>query len=109
MKSFICSLDALMYMIGGKWKLFIIWYLKDGKKRFSELKRLIPQITQKMLTQQIRELERDSIVIRKVYAQIPPKVEYSLTDTGKKLIPILTDLCFWGYEAAEINHMKIEM
>src|SRR5271157_1611183 len=97
-----------MYMIGGKWKLFIIWYLKDGKKRFSELKRLIPQITQKMLTQQIRELERDSIVIRKVYAQIPPKVEYSLTDTGEKLIPILTDLCFWAYEAAEINHMKIE-
>ncbi len=97
-----------MYMIGGKWKLFIIWYLKDEKKRFSELMRLIPHITQKMLTQQVRELERDRLVNRKVYAQIPPKVEYSLTETGRKLIPILTGLCFWAYDAAEINDFKIE-
>jgi DNA-binding HxlR family transcriptional regulator len=108
MKEFICSLDAVMLMIGGKWKLFIIWYLKDEKKRFNQLLKLIPHITQKMLTQQIRELERDNIVNRKVYAQIPPKVEYSLTEMGKKLIPILTDLCFWAYEAAEINGFTIE-
>ncbi len=108
MRSFICSLDAVMYMIGGKWKLFIVWYLKDGTKRFSELRKLIPHITQKMLTQQVRELERDKLVNRKVYAQIPPKVEYSLTETGKKLIPILTNLCFWAYDAAEINDFRIE-
>jgi DNA-binding HxlR family transcriptional regulator len=107
-RSFICSLDAVMYMIGGKWKLFIVWYLKDGTKRFSELRKLIPHITQKMLTQQVRELERDKLVNRKVYAQIPPKVEYSLTETGKKLIPILTNLCFWAYDAAEINDFRIE-
>jgi DNA-binding HxlR family transcriptional regulator len=72
------------------------------------LRKLIPHITQKMLTQQVRELERDKLVNRKVYAQIPPKVEYSLTETGKKLIPILTNLCFWAYDAAEINDFRIE-
>lgn len=107
MREFVCSLDAAMHVIGGKWKLFIIWNLKDGTKRFSELLKLIPHITQKMLTQQIRELERDNMVNRKVYAQVPPKVEYSLTETGQKLVPIVTNLCFWAYEAAEINDFKI--
>ena len=107
MQEFVCSLDAAMHMIGGKWKLFIIWQLKDEKKRFSQLQKLIPYITQKMLTQQIRELERDNIVNRKVYAQVPPKVEYSLTETGQKLVPIVTNLCFWAYDAAEINNFQI--
>ena len=71
MEGFICSLDAAMYMIGGKWKLFILWNLKDEKKRFNQLAKLIPRITQKMLTQQLRELERDKIVTRIVYPQIP--------------------------------------
>lgn len=104
---FTCSLDAAMYMIGGKWKLFIIWYLKDEKKRFNQLLKLIPDITQKMLTQQLRQLERDNIVNRKVYPQVPPKVEYSLTETGEKLIPIVKDLCLWSYDAAEINKFTI--
>lgn len=107
MQEFLCSLDAAMKMIGGKWKLFIIWNLKDEKKRFNQLLKLIPIITQKMLTQQVRELEKYKIVNRKVFAQIPPKVEYSLTETGKKLIPIVTELCFWAYDAAEINNIKI--
>ena len=107
MKEFICSLDTAMYMIGGKWKLFIIWNLKDEKKRFNQLLKLIPNITQKMLTQQIRELERDNIVNRKLYPQIPPKVEYSLSEIGKKLIPIVTSLCLWAYETADINNFKI--
>ena len=107
MEGFICSLDAAMYMIGGKWKLFILWNLKDEKKRFNQLAKLIPRITQKMLTQQLRELERDKIVTRIVYPQIPPKVEYNLTEIGKKLIPIITNLCFWAYEMADINNFKI--
>ena len=108
MQKFICSLDAAMYIIGGKWKLFILWNLKDEKKRFNQLLKFIPDITQKMLTQQLRQLERDNIVNRKVYPQIPPKVEYSLTETGKKILPILKDLCSWAYEAAEINNFTIE-
>ena len=108
MQQFICSLDAAMYMIGGKWKLFIIWNLKDEKKRFNQLIKLIPNITQKMLTQQIRQLEKDNIVNRKVYAQIPPKVEYSLTETGKKILPVLKTLCLWAYEAAEVNNFIIK-
>jgi DNA-binding HxlR family transcriptional regulator len=107
MQEFICSLDAAMYLIGGKWKLFIIWNLKDDKKRFNQLLRLIPNITQKMLTQQIRELERDKIVSRKIYTQVPPKVEYSLTEIGKKLIPVIKNLCLWAYEAADINNLII--
>ena len=107
MNEFICSLDAAMYMIGGKWKLFIIWNLKDEKKRFNRLMRLIPQITQKMLTQQLRELERDNIVHREVFPQIPPKVEYSLTEAGEKLVPIIKSLCLWAYETAEINDFEI--
>lgn len=94
MRVFICSLDAAMHVIDGKWKLFVIWNLKDGKRRFNELLRLIPNITQKILTQQLRELERDNVLNSKVSAQVPPKVEYSLTETGRKLVPIVTDLCF---------------
>ena len=99
MREALCSLDAAMCMIGGKWKMFILWNLKEGKKRFNQMLRLIPSITQKMLTQQLRELERDGIIDRKVFAQVPPKVEYSLTPTGKTLIPILTRLCQWAMTA----------
>ncbi|WP_082195389.1 winged helix-turn-helix transcriptional regulator [Bacillus testis] len=85
-----------MDLIGGKWKLIILWHLLDGKKRFSELRRLLPGITQKMLTTQLRELEDKKIVHRHVYAQVPPKVEYSLTAYGKQLQPVLTQLCSWA-------------
>ena len=108
MKNFICSLDAAMYMIGGKWKLFIIWNLKDGKKRFGQLRKLIPAITQKMLIQQIRELERDNIVNRKVYAEVPPKVEYSLTKNGNSLIPTITGMCLWASHMGKINKYSLQ-
>ena len=85
-----------MDVIGGKWKVIIIHHLLDGTKRFSELRRLIPQVTQRMLTLQLRELERDGAVHREVYAQVPPKVEYSLTETGKTLEPILLIMHDWG-------------
>ena len=85
-----------MEIIGGKWKPIILYYLKDGLKRFGELQRLIPHITKKMLTQQLRELERDEIIERKVYHQVPPKVEYSLSEYGKSLKPVLELMATWG-------------
>lgn len=85
-------------MIGGKYKAIILWHLIGGTLRFSELQRLIPQATAKMLTQQLRELETDDLVERKVYPVVPPKTEYSLTEKGKSLSPIMMDLCRWGKE-----------
>jgi DNA-binding HxlR family transcriptional regulator len=86
-------------VIGGKWKPLILYALKEGTLRFSQLQAsLKPSITQRMLTKQLRQLEDDGLVIRKVYAQVPPKVEYSLTKNGESLIPILDQLCEWGYE-----------
>ncbi len=95
-----------MDVIGGKWKILILWHLKDGVKRFGELKRQIPWITQKMLTQQLRELEADKIISRKVYAQVPPKVEYSLTELGENLKPIFDYMCNWGTAYIKENNIK---
>ena len=92
-------IEATLDVIGGKWKPLVIYQLKDGTLRFNQIvDRVQPRITQRMLTKELRELERDGLVTRKVYAQVPPKVEYSLTETGKSLIPILDDLCDWGSE-----------
>jgi len=88
--------EITLELIGGKWKLFILWLLKDRIFRFSELKRNVPKITQKMLTQQLRELESDGLIHRKVYAQVPPKVEYSLTEFGITVLPILRAMHKWG-------------
>lgn len=90
--------QATLKVLGGKWKILILWHLKDKARRFSELKRLIPEITEKMLIQQLRELEKDEIVNRKVYSDVPPKVEYSFTDYGRSLEPALKVLCEWGEE-----------
>ena len=83
-------------VIGGKWKPLILFYLEGGTKRFGELRKLIPGLTKKMLTQHLRELERDQVVHRKVYAVVPPKVEYSLTRHGESLKPILKLMSAWG-------------
>ena len=91
-------LQASLQILGGKWKIFILWHLKDEAKRYSELKQLIPKITEKMLIQQLRELVNDGIVNRKVYSDVPLKVEYSFTDYGRTLIPVLKALCDWGQE-----------
>lgn len=90
--------QATLKVLGGKWKLLILWHLKDRTRRFSELKRLMPEITEKMLIQQLRELEKDRIVNRQVYSDVPPKVEYSFTDYGRSLEPVLQVLCNWGEE-----------
>ena len=95
-----CPMLATLNVVGGKWKPIILHILCSGTMRFGELKRYITPITQKMLTQQLRELEGDGIIRRKVYAEVPPKVEYSLTDKGRTLRPILDDLYKWGQENA---------
>ncbi|PTX61789.1 HxlR family transcriptional regulator [Melghirimyces profundicolus] len=96
MKQYNCEIEAALEVIGGKWKAILLYHLTKGPKRTSELKRLVPGITQKMLTQQLRELEKDSVILRKVHSQIPPKVEYSLTEYGRTLEPVLNSLCHWG-------------
>ncbi|WHY88602.1 helix-turn-helix domain-containing protein [Neobacillus novalis] len=95
-KKYNISVEATLEVIGGKWKCVILCHLTHGKKRTSELKRLMPDITQKMLTQQLRELEEDGVINRIVYNQVPPKVEYELSEYGWSLRDILDSLCLWG-------------
>lgn len=96
-KTFNCEKELTLTIIGGKWKMLIMWHLgKEGTKRFGELKSMMPGITQRMLVSQLRELEEDQIVHRKVYPVVPPKVEYSLTEHGRSLMPILESMDEWG-------------
>lgn len=103
-KKYNCSVEITLEVLGGKWKPLILWHLADKTLRFSELKRTIPKVTQKMLTQQLRELENDGLIYRKVYPQVPPKVEYSLTEDGQSLIPLLREMAKWGKN--HMNQMK---
>lgn len=100
-----CPVEYTAQVIGGKWKIMILFYLLQGTKRFNELRRLIPQVTQQMLTMQLRELERDGVVHRQVYAEVPPKVEYSMTEKGWKLEPILLQMGEWAvaYQPQELS------
>ena len=91
-----CPVEAMVEVIGGKWKGVILYHLLDGTKRFNELKRLKPNITQRMLTLQLRELEADGIIHREVYREVPPKVEYSLTELGESLRPMILLMMEWA-------------
>ncbi len=91
-----CALDVTMELVGGKWKTIVLWYLRKDKKRFSELRKLIPGITEKMLSLQLRQLEKDGFVSRKVYPEVPPRVEYALTAHGRTLLPLLEEIAAWG-------------
>jgi DNA-binding HxlR family transcriptional regulator len=91
-----CAVESTIKVIGGRWKVLILRELFQGVKRFNELHRALHGITQKMLTQQLREMETDGIIHREVYAQVPPKVEYSLTPLGESLKPILQEMHQWG-------------
>jgi DNA-binding HxlR family transcriptional regulator len=93
-----CPVTVALSVIGGKWKVIILWHLQDGVKRFGELQRQVKGISQKMLTQELRDLEESGLVSRKVYPVVPPKVEYSLTETGWSLKPVLEQLSDWGTE-----------
>jgi len=95
-EEFYCPVKLTTDIIGGKWKPLILFYLEGGTKRFGELRKLIPGMTKKMLTQHLRDLERDEVIRRKVYAVVPPKVEYSLTRHGESLKPILKLMSAWG-------------
>ncbi|WNQ11386.1 helix-turn-helix domain-containing protein [Paenibacillus aurantius] len=95
------SVELTLKVIGGKWKPVILCHLTDGVHRFGELKREMPDITQKMLTQQLRELEQDGIIDRTVYQQVPPKVEYSLTEYGQTLKEVLVVMAEWGIRHEE--------
>lgn len=100
-----CPMEVTLELIGGKYKTLILWHLMDKTLRFSELSRLIPQATPKMLTQQLKDLEKDGCIIRTVYPVVPPKVEYSLSEFGRTLIPILDIMCDWGREYMEKKQM----
>ena len=91
-----CPVHAVLEVLGGKWKIFIVWYISQSPRRFSELRRAMIGVTEKMLTKQLRELESDGIISRRVYPQIPPKVEYSMTKFGLTLKPVLKAMCKWG-------------
>ena len=93
-----------MSLIGGKWKMHILfWLCTRGVMRYSELKRSLGKITHKMLSDQLKELEKDGLILRKEYPQVPPKVEYSLTETGESLMPVLHGICGWGMEHFDSN------
>jgi len=98
-----CPVSITLNILNGKWKLLIIKELLTGKKRFSELKKSMPEVTQKMLTKQLRELEYYGLIERKIYPEIPPKVEYSLTPLGESLKPVLDVLHKWGEEYKAIT------
>lgn len=95
-KIYHCALDITMDYIGGKWKSVVLWYLMKDKKRFGDLKKVMPDITEKMLSIQLRQLEKDGLIHREVFAEVPPRVEYTLTENGKSLITILQALAEWG-------------
>ncbi|MES5955880.1 helix-turn-helix domain-containing protein [Bacillus fungorum] len=91
-----CPIATTLDVIGGKWKVYILCILMDGKMRTNEIKREIPNLTQKVLTQQLRQLEADGIIHRTVYQEVPPKVEYTLSEHGKSLMKIMNELFEWG-------------
>ena len=101
-----CSVEATLSVIGGQWKVSILRELLEGTKRFNQLQRSLGGITQKMLTQQLRELEQDGIVHREIYLEVPPKVEYSLTPLGKTLQPVLDAMHEWGVKYWETKNVE---
>jgi len=101
-----CPVEATLELIGGKYKALILWHLSEKTLRFSELKKLLPTATAKMLTQQLRELEADKLLHREVFPVIPPKVEYSLTELGRSLMPVLVAMRDWG--ASYLRSKEVE-
>ena len=100
-----CEIEYTIALIGGKWKPIILWFLlEQGIKRFNEIHKLIPTVTHRILTKQLRELECDGLIIRKVYPVVPPKVEYSITEKGKSLDEVLKAMCKWGRNNKNNNY-----
>jgi len=103
----ICPMETILDLIGGKYKALILWHLSDQTLRFNQLSKKIPSATPKMLTQQLRNLEQNALITRKVYPVVPPKVEYSLTDFGISIIPILDAMCNMGKDYLKTQATKI--
>ena len=95
-KGYHCPVEAAMDVIGGKYKALIVYELMSGTKRYNEIARAVPQATPRMLSKQLKELEEDGVIIRTLYPVVPPKTEYSLTEMGQTLVPIVDALCKWG-------------
>ena len=106
-KEYACSFELALDMFSGKWKGLILWHLSKGTMRYGELRKASGKITQKMLTQTLRELEKNKLITRKVYPVVPPKVEYTITENAKKLIPILKSIQSWGDDMIENNECEI--
>lgn len=99
-----CDLTYAVHMVGGRWKLLILCNLESGTLRFGEIRALMPNITERMLTLQLREMENAGLISRTVYAEVPPRVEYALTKIGTELIPIWKQLSTWGAKHRELAH-----
>ena len=101
-ETFHCGTSVTMRYIGGKWKCIILWYLRNGSTRFSELKKLMPDITEKMLSLQLKSLAKDGLITRKVYGKKPPiRVQYDLSSFGKTLLPVIEAITNWGIQLGE--------
>lgn len=103
-----CPMNVTINIFSGKWKIAILWHLSRGNIRFNELQRLLSNITQKTLTMQLRELERDGIIYREVYPESPPRVEYGLTKVGESIKPILSSMCEWGKNYQKLMNAKTD-
>lgn len=104
--TFICPVEATVKLMGGKYKPVILWNLIYGPMRYSEIHRLAPNATDKVLSQQLKELESDGLINKKIYPEVPPRTEYTLTDFGKSLFPVLNAMCDWGKEYIKENNLS---
>lgn len=103
-----CAVEATISVIGGVWKPVILFHLLDGKLRFNAICRLTPAATPRMITLQLRELETDGIISRTIYPEVPPKVEYELTELGRSLEPVLVSMCRWGERLQELSGVPVD-
>jgi DNA-binding HxlR family transcriptional regulator len=106
-KVYSCAVDVALDVLGGKWTIQVLWFLSQGVQRFGQLRKSIPGITQKVLTRELRALEGHGIVRRKAYAQVPPRVEYSITAYGRTLNPLLDAMCEWGMAHARRRSLDV--
>lgn len=108
-KLYHCAMDVTMDYIGGKWRTVVLWYLRDKTLRFGELKKQIPDMTEKMLSIQLKKLEQDGLIKRDVFAQVPLRVEYSMTEFGRTLRPVLEAIAKWGRNLGEMEGQTREL